>query len=123
MSTVRALAVIPLVALASPACADAHAVLVRSTPPARAALSHPAPRVELWFNERPEPAFSSVSVWSASGARVDRGDVVVGPDDPKRVSVTLEPLPPGTYTVRFRVLSVDGHVVESSFPFTVTPTR
>jgi len=27
--------------------------------------------------------------------------------------------PAGTYTVRFRVLSVDGHVVESDFPFTI----
>ena len=28
-------------------------------------------------------------------------------------------LDPGRYTVRFRVLSVDGHVVESSYTFTV----
>ncbi|MBI4592924.1 MAG: copper resistance protein CopC, partial [Candidatus Rokubacteria bacterium] len=27
------------------------------------------------------------------------------------------------YTVRFRVLSVDGHVVEADFPFTVTGPR
>jgi hypothetical protein len=31
------------------------------------------------------------------------------------------PRAPGRHTVRFRVLSVDGHVVESSFSFTVTP--
>ena len=50
---------------------------------------------------------------------MDRQDVRVGPDDTKRISVTLPALEPGTYTVRFRVLSVDGHIVAASFPFTV----
>jgi methionine-rich copper-binding protein CopC len=31
----------------------------------------------------------------------------------------LPPLPSGSYTVRFRVLSVDGHVAEDSFGFSV----
>jgi methionine-rich copper-binding protein CopC len=43
----------------------------------------------------------------------------VGPDDLKRLSVGVSPLAPGTYTVRYRVLSVDGHVVESEFSFTI----
>ena len=30
---------------------------------------------------------------------------------------------PGIYTVKFRALSVDGHVVESQFPFTVRESR
>jgi hypothetical protein len=118
----RPIAALSLVALAVatlPVPADSHAVLVRSTPAARAVLSHPPDRVRLWFNERLEPAFSSATVWSGSGARMDRQDVRVGPDDPKQLSVTLPALDPGTYTVRFRVLSVDGHIVEGNFPFTV----
>ena len=99
--------------------AGAHAVLVRSTPPGRATLAEKPDRVQLWFNERLEPAFSSVSVWSSAGTQVDAGDARVGPDDAKRLSVTLPPLPPGTYSVRYRVLSVDGHVVDSSFSFTI----
>jgi methionine-rich copper-binding protein CopC len=43
----------------------------------------------------------------------------VATDDPVRLSVGLRPLPAGTYTVRYRVLSVDGHVVEGEFPFTL----
>jgi methionine-rich copper-binding protein CopC len=50
---------------------------------------------------------------------VDRGDVTIGQEDPRRLWVSLSALEPGRYTVRFRVLSVDGHVVESSFPFSV----
>lgn len=102
---------------------DAHAVLVKSTPPARATLSRPATRVDLWFNEPIEPAWSVVSVWNGSGARADRGDALVAPDDPKRLSVTLHGLTDGAYTVRYRVVSVDGHVVESSFTFTVGAKR
>jgi methionine-rich copper-binding protein CopC len=45
--------------------------------------------------------------------------VTVGPDDPRKLSVTLPALASGRYVVRYRALSVDGHVVESSFVFTV----
>lgn len=116
--TVAILSLLAPVAI-TPFPADSHALLVRSIPAARAVLSRPPDRVQLWFSERLEPAFSTVAVWSAAGAQVDRRDVSVGPDDPKRLSVTLPVLEPGTYTVRSRVLSVDGHVLETSFPFTV----
>ena len=120
----RSLAVGSVAALGvalSAAPIDAHAVLVRSAPAGRATLSHTPERVDLWFSEPLEPAFSTISVWSPSGARVDRRDGAVTPTDPKQLSVALDAIGPGTYTVRFRVLSVDGHVVESSFPFTVKP--
>jgi methionine-rich copper-binding protein CopC len=76
-------------------------------------------RVELWFSERLEAAYSSLAVEDASGARVDRRDVRVGPEDRRRLSVGIPSLGPGRYVVRYRVLSVDGHVVESTFGFTV----
>ena len=113
------LAAAVLLATAWTSPAGAHAVLVRSTPPGRAALAEKPDRVQLWFNERLEPAFSSVSVWSSAGTQVDAGDARVDHDDAKRLSVTLPPLPPGAYSVRYRVLSVDGHVVDSSFTFTI----
>jgi copper resistance protein C len=96
-----------------------HAVLVKSSPSARATLAESPGRVELWFNERLEPAYSRAAVLDAAGAQVDLRDVAVSRDDPKRLTVSLPSLGPGRYTVRFRVLSVDGHVVESSMTFTV----
>jgi methionine-rich copper-binding protein CopC len=96
-----------------------HAVLVKSSPPRRALLSRAPARVQLWFNERLEAQFSKLAVWDQDGRQVDAQDIQVDPDDPKQVSVGLPDLAPGTYTVKFRVLSVDGHVVESEFPFTV----
>jgi methionine-rich copper-binding protein CopC len=58
-------------------------------------------------------------VSNAAGQQVDSGDVQVGPDDPKKLSVGLTSLVPGIYTIKYRVLSVDGHIVADQFPFTV----
>lgn len=106
-----------------PAAASAHASLVKSVPGRRAVLATSPTRVQLWFNERLEPAFSRLSVWDAAGKQVDAQDVQVDTQDPKLLSVGVPVLQPGRYTVRFRVLSVDGHVVESEFPFTVRGSR
>jgi methionine-rich copper-binding protein CopC len=102
-----------------PAAADAHAVLVKSSPARRAVLAQPPTRVELTFNERLEPAYSTVSVWAAGDVRVDDGKIVIAPDNPRRVSVGLPALKRGHYTVKYRVLSVDGHVVEGTYPFEI----
>ncbi len=111
-----------LAALAlSPALATAHATLVKSSPARRATLAESPPRVELVFSERLEAAYARLRVEDASGARVDLGDVGLARDDARRLTVSLPPLAPGAYTIRFRVVSVDGHVVESSLPFTVKP--
>ena len=106
-----------------PAVASAHASLVKSLPARRAMVDRPPARVQLWFNERLEPAFSRLSVWDARKAQVDLKDAEVAPDDPKQLSVGIPALGAGAYTVRFRVLSVDGHVVEGEFPFTVRGLR
>jgi copper resistance protein C len=102
-----------------PSAASAHAILVKSFPASRAVLYKAPAKVELWFSERLEPRFSSLSVNDANGKRVDAGAVEVSADDPKRLSVRIKPLAAGGYIVRFRVLSVDGHVVEDQFPFTI----
>ena len=106
-----------------PTAALAHAVLVKAVPAQRAVLAEPPARVELWFNERLEPAYSRASVTDAAGVRVDLRDVAVAGDDPRRLSLSLPPLGPGRYPVSFRVLSVDGHVVESRVTFTVKGRR
>src|SRR5688572_10210150 len=52
---------------------SAHATLVKSFPARRAVLYRAPARVDLWFNERLEPRFSSVSVSNSNGKRVDLG--------------------------------------------------
>ena len=102
-----------------PVPVGAHAALVKSTPARGATVVQPPQRVELIFSERLEPAYSTVAVLDGTGQQVDLRDAGLSPADSRRLSVSLPPLPAGAYTVRFRVLSVDGHVVESDFPFTV----
>ena len=97
----------------------AHAVLVKSVPAQRSTLAESPPRVELWFNERLEPAYSHASVTDAGGTQVDLRDTLVSKEDARRLSLSLPPLQPGRYSVKFRVLSVDGHVVESTLTFTI----
>ena len=103
----------------APGLAWGHAALVRSTPAPRAMVARSPERVRLWFNEALEAKFAAVSVWDGQGQQIDQQDGLVGPEDPKALSVGIPTLGPGTYTVRYRVLSVDGHVVEGSFRFTV----
>lgn len=104
---------------ACPPPTDAHAALLSSVPAARASLSAPPSRVTLTFNERLEAAYARVSVWDAAGSQVDLKDSALDRDSGKMLAVSLPPLVPGRYTVRYRVLSVDGHLVEASFAFTV----
>ena len=118
---VALLAALALASGLAAADASAHALLVRSQPARRATVARAPERVQLWFSERLEPAYARLSVWSETGEQVDARDAAVDPGDETLLSVSTPDLGPGRYTVRFRVLSVDGHVVESSFVFTVRP--
>lgn len=122
MRLARWLALAPVLAavavLAVPGTAAGHGLLQRSDPPANAALSAAPGRVELWFNEPLDPAFSTASVLGPSGKRVS-GAPSFSPDG-RRMTVPLEALPPGRFTVRWRVLStVDGHTTGGAYGFTV----
>ena len=96
-------------------------MLVTSVPAARAVLAHPPSRVELEFSERLEPAYSTLSLWNDQGERVDRNAAPVVAASGHRLVLAVPVLAPGRYTVRYRVLSVDGHVAEATVPFTVAP--
>jgi copper resistance protein C len=110
-----------LAVLVSPEATLAHSLLVRSQPERRAMVTRPPEEVRLWFSERIEPAYARLSVWDAGGKQVDAGDAAVDPADATTLAVRTPDLRAGRYTVRYRVLSVDGHIVESSFDFTVRP--
>jgi copper resistance protein C len=111
--------ILAILLLLVPVSSWGHAYLVKSSPTRRAVLSTPPTRVVLWFNERLEAQFSQLSLWNAEGQQMDGGDVQVGADDRKMLSVGIPTLPPGSYIVKYRVLSVDGHIVEANYPFTI----
>jgi len=101
--------------------AAAHAFLERAVP-AVGSVVHASPaRIELRFTQRIEPAFSSVQVFDTAGKRIDRDDGAVDAADATLLRVSLPPLAPGTYRVKWRVLSIDSHVTDGDFSFDVAP--
>ena len=103
------------------ACAPAlaHANLVEASPPQGGEVSKPPERVELRFSEPVDAEFDPVVVRAAGGARVDTHDARVDPEDARVVLADLERLSEGSYTVKWRVTSIDGHVVEGRYAFAV----
>jgi methionine-rich copper-binding protein CopC len=97
----------------------AHSGLQRAEPPVESTLKRPPKELKLYFSERLEPAYSRVRVEDGQGARVDRDDSRVDRSNPLLLRVTLPPLAPGTYTVIWRVLSVDSHITEGRYTFRV----
>jgi methionine-rich copper-binding protein CopC len=75
--------------------------------------------VRLWFNEEIEKDYASLAVLDGAKAAVTDAKPTIAADDPKAIVLALPELAPGKYTVKFRVLSVDGHVVDTSYDFTV----
>lgn len=98
--------------------AAAHAMLTKAEPPRRAQLAQSPAQVRLWFNEEIEKDYAALTV-TQGDKPVTEAKPRVAEDDPKSIILPLPALPPGKYTVKFRVLSVDGHVVDSSYDFTV----
>jgi methionine-rich copper-binding protein CopC len=106
---------IALLVLASSA-AQAHALLDHAEPRVGNKIASPPHQVTLWFTQKLEPAFSSVTVTNAAGERVDSGKARVSGN---QMSVLLRPGGAGTYRVNWRVLSVDTHTTDGSFTFQV----
>jgi copper transport protein len=100
----------------------AHASLVEASPPQGSEVSNPPDRVELRFSEPVDAEFDPVVVRGADGARVDTHDAHVDPEDARVVLADLERVSEGSYTVMWRVTSIDGHVVEGRYDFTVAAT-
>ena len=97
----------------------AHATLVKSDPPRRASLSSSPKQIQLWFNEKIEGSYASVTVLDSNKKSITENNPEVVLDDPKSVVLNIPQMEPGRYTVQYRVMSVDGHVIASSYDFSI----
>jgi len=102
--------------LAAPVCL-AHASLTRAEPAARSALSAAPTQLRLTFNEAVEAKYSTVELRGPGGPVSASGPLST--PTPSTLALPLPPLPAGTYEVRYRVLSADGHVIEAGYKFSV----
>ena len=56
-----------------------------------------------------------------NGKHVDKNDVRLAEGN-RKLQISLEDLPSGTYTVDWKALSTDQHTMKGKFTFTVAPT-
>ncbi len=112
-------ATLPLVlVLFASETAYAHGELEKSSPRANSVLTSAPDRVVIQMTEAPDPVFSEIKVFNKDGERVDAENTRIVGDT--SLSVDVESLEPGTYTVAWQVTSVsDAHVTNGTFRFTV----
>ena len=108
--------IIPPLLLLATGEASAHALLDHAEPRVGNAVATAPREVTLWFTQKLEPAFSSITVTNSAGQRVDAGKTRVSGN---QMSVSLRSGSAGTYRVNWRVLSVDTHRTDGSFTFRV----
>lgn len=111
------LASLALPLLMLPIAAQAHAILEDSEPPIGGSVAAGKLTLRLRYNSRIDRARSRLTL-----TRPDQSKVVlpIDPDGPPDIITVHTELPPGTYTVRWQVLAVDGHITRGDVPFTVT---
>lgn len=109
---------VTLALIGASAAADAHAILLDSTPAPNGSLAAGHIVVRLRFNSRIDAARSRVTLMLPDQTKTllptDLGptpDVLQGAAD----------LGPGAYRLRWQVLAIDGHVTRGDVPFTLTP--
>jgi methionine-rich copper-binding protein CopC len=97
----------------------AHAIIVRTSPEKGSVAAEPVNKVEIWYDAGIRNDFVGLAVINASGDRVDKRDAASDGSDPSHVSTNVEALAPGEYTVRYRAISADGHIVSGAWVFEV----
>jgi methionine-rich copper-binding protein CopC len=108
--------IIPLLLLLATNDASAHGMLDHAEPRVGNKVATMPREVTLWFTQKLEAAFSTITVTDPAGKRVDTGKPRV---NGSQMSVSLRPGGSGTYHVTWRVLSVDSHTTDGSFTFQV----
>ena len=115
----RRSSLIPIIScllLLTTGAAQAHAFLDHAEPRVGNKVAAPPRDVTLWFTQKLEAAFSTMTVTNAAGQRVDAGRTRVSGS---QMSVSLRPGGTGTYHVNWHVLSVDTHTTDGNFTFQV----
>ena len=95
--------------------AGAHAHLEKSTPAEGSVLPSPPTALEMSFSE--PVRLTALSIQKDQGAKQSVKSLPSAAEQTVRVALTE--LSPGGYTVSWRVLSADGHIMSGVLHFTV----
>ncbi len=97
----------------------AHAKMLRSSPSDGETLRLSPKTIELVFSEELQSvSMNSIAVTDQNGTRVDKNIVVIS-EDGKRMLSELEELTGGEYTVEWKAISADDHMMKGQFGFKV----
>lgn len=96
---------------------SAHAILQRASPAKNSVQSGPDVPVELKFNSRIDAGRSRISCATPDDKIIPINIQTSGTTDV--ISSTLKGLKPGSYRLRWQVLSIDGHITRGEIPFKV----
>lgn len=99
--------------------AAAHATIVRTSPAQGGSAQGTVGKVEVWYNEGIGKDLIALAVIDTGGTRVDKRDAAIDSADPSHVTASVGALAPGEYTVRYRAVSADGHIVSGAWNFVV----
>jgi methionine-rich copper-binding protein CopC len=102
-------------ALGAAQLAWAHAYPTHQEPGAGATVT----TATIDFDDALEPAFSSIQVADSAGKSVIRDKAAVDASNKKRMSVPLNALSAGQYTVTWVAVAADGHRTTGHYRFTV----
>jgi putative copper export protein/methionine-rich copper-binding protein CopC len=118
-ASIKLLLLCLLLALFTPRLAAAHGYLIRAIPDDSAVLEHSPARVQYWFSEPLEPAFSSLTVRDTAGAIIATGGTSAQNPNVLETRLPLD-LPDGAYISDLRLaFASDGHVIAESRVFFV----
>ncbi len=108
----------------APASAWAHATLIRTTPPSGTRIASPPHQLTLTFDQQVRPIAAGTSVTDASGNSVTAGAARSSSSDVDTMVIPLRPgLPAGDYTVKWQVVSTDGHLISGVYAFGIGAGR
>jgi copper transport protein len=103
-----------LCAAAFPAAAQAHANLLRTDPAAGTVVTSAPRQVVLHFDQEVREVASTVM--NDQGQAVTAAAAHTAPNDVRALVIPLKPgLPDGDYTVRWQIVSTDGHIISGVF--------
>ena len=108
---------IPLALLVAPMSAEAHAILLDSTPAVNGTVAGPHVAVTLRYNSRIDRGRSRLNLTLPDQSIQVLPIAESAAED--QLTSTAE-LAPGSYSLRWVVLAVDGHLSRGDVPFTVT---
>jgi len=115
------LRLIPLAAATLMVSGMVHNHLVKSSPSNGERIPTTPKEVRLWFNERPEIAFTSATLLEADSTKIATIKAVATSDSMAASIPLLTPLAPGKYFVAWRTASSDGHAIRGIFEFSISP--